>query len=101
MQFGGSIQNYFSNFWNWIEFLGLLLFYVGLILRFIPNNNETFLAARYFHIKEKKIKKIKSYLINLRCILCVDVIFWFLKLLSFYTPIKELGPKILMIKKLV
>jgi hypothetical protein len=55
MQFGGSIKNYFSNFWNWIEFLGLLLFYVGLIFRFIPNNNETFLAARYFQIKEKKI----------------------------------------------
>ena len=54
MQFGGSIKEYFSNFWNCIEFMALLLFYVGLILRLIPNNNETFLAGRYFLIKEKK-----------------------------------------------
>jgi hypothetical protein len=56
MQFGGSIQNYFANFWNWVELSALILFYVGLILRFIPNNNETFLAARYFHIKEENLK---------------------------------------------
>jgi hypothetical protein len=55
MQFGGSIIEYFYKFWNWIEFMGFLLFYVGLILRLIPNNNETFLAGRYFLIKEKKI----------------------------------------------
>ena len=55
MQFGGNIKEYFSNFWNCIEFMWLLLFYVGLILRLIPNNNETFLAGRYFLIKEKKI----------------------------------------------
>ena len=54
MQFGGNIKEYFSNFWNCIEFMWLLLFYVGLILRLIPKNNETFLAGRYFLIKEKK-----------------------------------------------
>jgi hypothetical protein len=57
MQFAGSLPKYFSKFWNWIEFMGLLLFYVGLILRFIPNNNETFLAARYFLTKEKESYK--------------------------------------------
>ena len=56
MQLRGSIQNYFANFWNWVELSALILFYVGLILRFIPNNNETFLAARYFHIKEENLK---------------------------------------------
>ena len=59
MQYEGSLrkclEKYFSNFWNWIELFGLLLFYVALILRFIPNNNETFLAARYLIIKEKNI----------------------------------------------
>jgi hypothetical protein len=53
--FIGSPFIKYCNFWNWIELMGLLLFYVGLILRLIPNNNETFLARRYFLIKEKKI----------------------------------------------
>ena len=59
MQYEGSLrkclENFFSYFWNCIELFGLLLFYVGLILRFIPNNNETFIAARYLIIKEKNI----------------------------------------------
>ncbi len=60
MQYERSITKYFWNFWNWIEFMAILLFYVGLILRLIPNNNETFLAGRYFLIKE-----IKNYLSGL------------------------------------
>ena len=59
MQYEGSLrkclENFFSYFWNCIDLFGLLLFYVGLILRFIPNNNETFLPARYLIIKEKNI----------------------------------------------
>jgi hypothetical protein len=56
MQLGGRIAYYFYNLWNCIEFFALLLFYVGLILRFIPNNNKTFLAARYYHIKRRNSK---------------------------------------------
>ena len=41
-----KINKYFSSIWNWCEFIGLTLFYIGLILRFIPNNMNTFIAAR-------------------------------------------------------
>ena len=41
-----KINKYFSSIWNWCEFIGLALYYIGLILRFIPNNMNTFIAAR-------------------------------------------------------
>ena len=41
-----KISKYFSSIWNCIEFIGLTLYYIGLILRFIPNNINTFIAAR-------------------------------------------------------
>ena len=53
MQSKRNLSKYFSSFWNWIEFLGLLLFYVGLILRFVPNNNDIFVVAKYIQIREK------------------------------------------------
>ena len=45
MQHEMNISDYFKS-WNMIEFIAINLFYIGLILRFIPNNNDTFLAAR-------------------------------------------------------
>ena len=39
-------SKYFSSIWNWCEFIGLVLYYIGLILRLIPNNMNTFIAAR-------------------------------------------------------
>ena len=45
-QFFQKINKYFSSIWNWCEFIGLTLYYIGLILRFIPNNMNTFIAAR-------------------------------------------------------
>ena len=45
-QFFQKKNKYFSSIWNWCEFIGLTLFYIGLILRFIPNNMNTFITAR-------------------------------------------------------
>ena len=45
-QFLKKLNNYFSSIWNCDEFFGLVLYYIGLVLRFIPNNMNTFIAAR-------------------------------------------------------
>ena len=50
-QFFQNIPKYFSSIWNCVEFIGLTLYYIGLILRFIPNNMNTFIAARYLKIR--------------------------------------------------
>lgn len=71
-----KLYSYLSEFLNGAQMFGLILFIVGAILRFIPSN-ECYLAARIF--------------------LSIDLIFWYLKTLVCFTPIKSLGPKITMI----
>ena len=36
-----------------------------------------------------------------RLILCIDIILWYLKAMSFYTIIKNMGPKLVMINQLL
>lgn len=68
-----KLFSHFSNFWNKIDLIALVLFIVGIILRFIPND-DCFTAARI--------------------LLCVDIIFWFLKSLYLFAFWRELGPRV-------
>lgn len=75
-----KLKLFVSDFWNLIDDIALLLFIVGVGLRFIPDYN-CYLAARI--------------------ILCIDIIFWFFKSLYAYTFLRNLGPKLFMIKQMV
>jgi hypothetical protein len=52
-----------------------------MILRFIPDNYDVYLASRI--------------------ILCIDIIFWFIKILNTYSILKIAGPKLIMINKML
>jgi hypothetical protein len=72
-----------------------------MILRFIPGDYNLYLAARY--LKKKYLyNNFKKHLkILYRVILCIDLVLWYLKSLSFYTVIRKIGPKLVMINKMV
>ena len=59
--------------------IAIFLYYVGMILRFIPNS-QCFLAARI--------------------ILSIDIIVWFVKSLKAYWFIRKLGPLLVMIERM-
>jgi hypothetical protein len=44
--FSTKIKMFFTEFWNLIEFMAIILFYLGIILRFIPDSSECFLGAK-------------------------------------------------------
>ncbi|CAF3941979.1 unnamed protein product [Rotaria sp. Silwood2] len=75
-----KITAYFEVFWNKLDFLAIMLFYVGFIFRFIPFT-ECFCAARI--------------------VLSVDLSLWFIRLLDIFAAIKRLGPKLVMIGEMV
>lgn len=74
-----KIISFVFDFKNLLEITGLVLFYVGMILRFIPDYN-CYSAARI--------------------LLCIDILFWYIRALFAYSFIKKMGPKLLMIRKL-
>jgi hypothetical protein len=65
---------------NIIQAFALIFFLIGMILRFIPNQ-QCYIAGRIFY--------------------CFDLIFWFIRSLHAYRFIRSLGPKILMIIEMV
>ena len=75
-----KIFMYFSDFLNGIQFLAIVFFIVGMILRFIDD---------------------KSCYIAARIVLSIDLILWYIKSLVIFTLFKSLGPKITMIGRMV
>ncbi|CAF1487785.1 unnamed protein product, partial [Rotaria sordida] len=79
-----SIRNavvaYFEVFWNQLDVLAIILFYVGFILRFLPYT-ECFCAARI--------------------VFSVDITMWFIRSLDLFAAIKRLGPKLVMIGEMM
>lgn len=65
---------------NSIDFLAFGLYFIALILRFIPNT-ECYRAARI--------------------IFCLDLIVWYIKSLAFYYVFRFMGPKLVMIKRML
>lgn len=75
-----AIVAYFQVFWNKLDVLAILLFFVGFILRFIPTS-RCFCAARI--------------------VMSVDLSIWFMRSLDIFAAVKRLGPKLVMIGEMV
>ena len=75
-----KFKNYFFQNWNGLTMLSIILYFVAIILRFIPNDS-CFLAARI--------------------ILSIDIIFWYLKSLRAYWFLKNFGPMLILIEQMV
>ena len=80
----GKLFNYLvtNNFYNLIHLTSYILFYIGLILRFTRTQTmEEFSAAKI--------------------VLAYDLEIWFIRSLAFLGIAQKLGPKLVMIRKMV
>ncbi|CAF0919426.1 unnamed protein product [Brachionus calyciflorus] len=75
-----TTRKFFTDIWNIVELGSILLFTIGTVLRFFPNLNM-YLAARI--------------------ILSIDILFWFFRSLQGYSVIRSLGPKLVMIRRML
>ncbi|CAF4848171.1 unnamed protein product, partial [Rotaria sp. Silwood1] len=75
-----AIIAYFKIFWNKLDALAIVLFFIGFTLRFIPIA-ECYCAARI--------------------VLSVDLTLWFIRTLDMFAAVKRLGPKLIMIGEMV
>ncbi|CAF0751348.1 unnamed protein product [Adineta ricciae] len=75
-----AITAYFKIFWNKLDVLAIVLFFIGFALRFVPIS-ECFCAARI--------------------VLSVDLTIWFMRSLDIFAAVKRLGPKLVMIGEMV
>jgi hypothetical protein len=80
----GKFSNYFINdlFFSSIRVASYLLFYIGLILRFTD-------ASTTFDLFAAKI------------VLAYDLEIWFIRSLAFLGIARQMGPKLVMIRKMV
>jgi hypothetical protein len=75
-----KIGMYFAMFWNKLDALAIILFFIGCILRFLP---------------------ISQCFCGARIILAVDLSFWYIRTLDIFSAVKRLGPKLVMIGEMV
>ena len=75
-----KLWSYISDTWNIVDMITIVLFIIGMVLRFIPSPS-TFEAARVF--------------------LALNFVSFFLRLLHIFSVHKELGPKLVMIGRMV
>ncbi|CAF4524121.1 unnamed protein product [Rotaria sp. Silwood2] len=75
-----AITVYFKSYWNQLDVVAILLFFVGITLRYVPIS-ECFCAARI--------------------VLSFDLSIWFIRTLEMFTAVKLLGPKLVMIGEMV
>jgi transient receptor potential cation channel subfamily M protein 2 len=73
-------MGYLSIFWNKLDVLSLILFFIAIILRFIPSS-DCFCGARI--------------------LLAIDLSIWFIRTLDIFSAVKQLGPKLVMIGEMV
>jgi len=71
---------YFNVFWNKLNVLGLILYYIALILRFLPMS-ECFCISRI--------------------LFSIDLSLWYIRALDIFSAVKRLGPKLVMIQEMV
>ena len=72
--------SYFSVFWNKLDVLAIVLFFIGFVLRFWPTT-QCFCIARI--------------------VLAVDLSLWYIRTLDMFAAVKRLGPKLVMIGEMV
>ena len=75
-----AITAYFEVIWNKLDVLAIILYFVGLALRFAPYT-ECFCAARI--------------------VMSIDLTIWFIRSLDLFAAVKRLGPKLVMIGEMV
>ncbi|XP_060577769.1 transient receptor potential cation channel subfamily M member-like 2 isoform X4 [Ruditapes philippinarum] len=75
-----KLQSYITDTWNIVDIITIVLFIIGMVLRFLPHST-TFEAARVF--------------------LALNFVSFFLRLLHIFSVHKELGPKLVMIGRMV
>ena len=73
-------RNYWSDHWNKLDVLALTLFVIGTVLRFGVNSKVVEAA---------------------RIILAFNLFIWYFRFLEYLTFFKRIGPKVLMIGKMV
>ena len=80
----GKFSNYFltNQFFNMIRVTSYLLFYIGLILRFTNTSSEEAFSAA-------------------KIVLAYDLEIWFIRSLAFLGIAQNMGPKLVMIRKMV
>ena len=74
-----KLKNYLDHYMSPILLVAFVLFFVAIVLRFIPDD-DCYKAARV--------------------ILCIDLIFWFVKSLKAYWSVKLLGPMLVLIENM-
>ena len=77
-KFSQKVVVYYSNVWNIGDTCAVVFFIAGVAIRFNP---ETRLLGRVFY--------------------CVDLIFWYMRILDIFSVNKYLGPYVMMIGKMV
>ncbi|CAF4817676.1 unnamed protein product [Rotaria sp. Silwood1] len=75
-----AIVQYFEIFWNELDVLAIILFYVGFILRCLPST-QCYCAARI--------------------VWSIDISIWYIRSLEIFAAIKRLGPKLVMISEMI
>ena len=80
----GKLSNYFiiNQFYNTIRLPSYLLFYIGLILRFTNTRSEEDFSSA-------------------KIVLAYDLELWFLRSLAFLGIAQNMGPKLVMIRRMV
>jgi len=76
-----GLKNYVRNPWNMIDQAMYFILLVAVILRFTLTSEKDFVAARYMY--------------------AVDLILFYLRVLQLYYVHKRLGPKVVMIRRMV
>ena len=73
-----KLSVHLSEVWNILDILAILIFTFGMVLRFVP-----------------------GYLYHGRVFFCIDIIFWYIRILDLFCVSKYLGPYVMMIGKMV
>ncbi len=84
MGFKKKLAHYFRLKWNYLDILGCGLFVIGMFFRYVS----------YFTADEHLFKLARIFL-------CQDICVWFLRLLHVSLVYKSLGPKLVMIEKMI
>ena len=75
-----KLITYLTDSWNLLDIVTIFLFGVGMVLRFVPNDTSYDVA---------------------RVVLSVNLVSFFFRILHIFSVNKELGPKLVMIRRMV
>ncbi|KAK7482390.1 hypothetical protein BaRGS_00026409, partial [Batillaria attramentaria] len=75
-----KLTTYITDSWNILDILTIFLFTVGMVLRFMPSDTCFDIA---------------------RVVLCINLVSFFFRILHIFSVNKELGPKLVMIRRMV